>query len=64
VANIDIFKPQWFDYGNSYLDNKLTEDVKLDALPELNHLELRGNRLKTTPTKLDSPKLQRLYLVQ
>ncbi|KAJ3320321.1 Leucine-rich repeat-containing protein 23 [Boothiomyces sp. JEL0866] len=42
-------------------ENKLTENVGFEDFPELLHLELRGNKLKTNP-KLSLPKLQRLYL--
>lgn len=45
------------------LDNKLTESsLKIDSFPELQHLELRGNRLQCPPLKFDAPKLTRLYL--
>ncbi|KAJ3270404.1 Leucine-rich repeat-containing protein 23 [Terramyces sp. JEL0728] len=43
-------------------DNKLTENAAFEDFPEMLHLELRGNRMKTNP-KLNLPKLQRLYLV-
>ncbi|KAJ3310283.1 Leucine-rich repeat-containing protein 23 [Boothiomyces sp. JEL0838] len=42
-------------------DNKLTENVVFEDFPELLHLELRGNKLKSNP-KMSLPKLQRLYL--
>ncbi|KAJ3302314.1 Leucine-rich repeat-containing protein 23 [Kappamyces sp. JEL0829] len=43
-------------------ENKFTENIPLESLGELVHLELRANKLKSAPARLAAPKLQRLYL--
>lgn len=40
----------------------MTDAIAFEDFPELIHLELRGNKLKTTPMRLNTPKIQRLYL--